>query len=197
MILRRALRHGKLLGLELPFLNEIVDVDVKIPINDEMKQLLLTQNIEIEKEIEEIKRKERLQKKMQHLEEKANDGNKLIAEEDSKSDITDNESSIFSSSNNSSIITYHNNSTDEILGLVNTDEKEKEKELNINNDDNLINNDLNILNSNININFNPDSEIKTGENEEFQMFLLTQQRKKDFLLKVITKYLQTKKEGKN
>ncbi len=30
MILRRALRHGKLLGLELPFLNEIVDTVIKL-----------------------------------------------------------------------------------------------------------------------------------------------------------------------
>ena len=156
-------------------LNEIGDVDVKIPINDEMKQLLLTQNIEIEKEIEEIKRKERLQQKMHFLEEKtneekANEDSKIIPEEDlsmssMSSDNIDNEEN-----KNNSIINNPNNSTDEILGLINTDEKEKEqekeKELNINIDDNenQINNDL--YNINTDINFNPDSEINAAENED-------------------------------
>ena len=69
---------------------------------------------------------------------------------------------------NSSIISNPNNSTDEILGIINTDEKEKEKEININSDENysnqIINNESNILNSNIV--FNPDSEINTGEIED-------------------------------
>ena len=145
-------------------LNEIGDVDIKIPINDEMKQVLLTQNIEIEKEIEEIKRKERLQKKMHFLEEKANEEKKIIPEEDIKNNNSFDSEEI----SNSSIISNPNNSTDEILGIINTDEKEKEKEININSDENysnqIINNESNILNSNIV--FNPDSEINTGEIED-------------------------------
>ena len=40
-------------------LDEIGDVDIKIPINEELKKILLKKNIEIEKKIEKLKRRER------------------------------------------------------------------------------------------------------------------------------------------
>jgi hypothetical protein len=45
-------------------LDEIGDIDIKIPIDEEMKQKILKNNIEIEKKIEKLKKKERLKKKI-------------------------------------------------------------------------------------------------------------------------------------
>ena len=71
-------------------LDEIGDVDIKIPINEEMKEIILKKNIEIERIISALKRKERLKKKMQFIEEKKK-------EEESKKNIDegkDNENNI-------------------------------------------------------------------------------------------------------
>ena len=92
-------------------LNEIGDVDIKIPINQEMKEIILKKNLEIEKEIEKIKRKEKLKKKMHFIEEKTKKEKKSIDVNINKNNDNNEENNhiISSESKNNQIININNN----------------------------------------------------------------------------------------
>ena len=120
-----------------PFnLDEIGDVDLKIPINEKMKEKLLKKNIEIEKKIEKLKKKERIKNKLLVEEEKnKEEEEKLELKKDSKD----------KNENNIRNIEKDNN----IKNIANDDIN--------NNSDNIINSNINIndiMNNNINKEYN-------------------------------------------
>ena len=105
-------------------LDEIGDIDVKIPINEEMKEKILNKNLEIENEIEKIKKKERNKKKLQFIE------NKKLAED--KINNINNYNNILNSKNDNEIINI-NNSNENIIS-TNSDEIKDEINFNISED---------------------------------------------------------------
>ena len=118
-----------------PFdLNEIGDIDVKIPINEEMKKILLKKNIEIDKKIEKLKRRERFKKKLQLIKDKKKEKDKNNDENKDNNII---------------------NIKEENINIINLDQKNYIQNSTIKNE-NIIctssKNIDNILNSNININ---------------------------------------------
>ena len=128
-------------------LNEIGDVDVKIPINEEMENIILKKNLEIEKKIAKLKEKEKLKKKVESTEE-------TTKTEENENDEIINENNINNNNNGND-----NNIDDEIININNTNNNNisNEKENIIEkNDDNIIMTKLidseNIIDLNININ---------------------------------------------
>ena len=139
-------------------LNEVGDVDIKIHINEEMKQQLLKKNIEIEKKIEKMKKKERLKRKLQNTEEKAKEEeNKKESEEKNDSN---NNNLIVSNNGNEYLINTDNDN------IINTQINENQKIDNSKNLEKIINIDNIISNNANNQIFNSDNyqnEIKNPE----------------------------------
>ena len=125
-------------------LDEIGDVDVKIPINNDMKQKLIKKNLEIEKKINKLKKKERLRKKLQIIDEKNNEEETKINGHDNNmiKDLINNYNNNIISNNDdidNNIISASNENN--INNIISTNSKNVEKLLNSNiNINNLINN---------------------------------------------------------
>ena len=125
-------------------LDEIGDVDVKIPINNDMKQKLIKKNLEIEKKINKLKKKERLRKKLQIIDEKNNEEETKINGDDNNmiKDLINNYNNNIISNNDdidNNIISTSNENN--INNIISTNSKNAEKLLNSNiNINNLINN---------------------------------------------------------
>ena len=133
-------------------LDQIGDVDVKIPINEDMKKIILKKNIEIEKKIYQLKKKEKLKKKLDLTEEKTTEEETNKINEEKKNEIINNNDN---NDENDNIINTKN-SKDNLL-FSNTKENENNIDNDKNNyDDNKINTNLvdidNLMDSNININ---------------------------------------------
>ena len=135
-------------------LDEIGDVDLKIPINEEMKQKIIKKNMDIDKKIEKLKKKERLKKKLAYIEEKKeeeedddDEGNKILEEEkrkieEEKKKLEEEYKQTLLNEDNNKNIT---NDNDEYESVGNSSSTNLEKILNINH---LINNNNNINNEN-------------------------------------------------
>ena len=130
-------------------LDEIGDVDLKIPINEEMKQKIVTKNMEIDKKIEKLKKRESLKKKLTFTEEKKEEEDeddeqtKIIEEEKRK--IEEERQRLEEEYKNNNLNGENiNNDNDDYENLGNSSSNNLEKILNINH---LINNN-NINNEN-------------------------------------------------
>ena len=130
-------------------LDEIGDVDIKIPINEEMKKIILKKNLEIEKKLEKIKR---LKKRLKFIEEKMKHQGitKTEINENNKDNINinnnDDDNNIINTNNDnidSNNIDNIENSNININNLIN-DNKNNENNYLLNQ---IINNENNILNS--------------------------------------------------
>ena len=144
-------------------LDEIGDVDIKIPINQEMKQKIIKKNLEIKKKIEKLKRKERLKKKFQIIEEKKKEEMK---EEDKEKMINNIK---LTKEDNNIINTNYNN-------RINTNNNDIIISENSNNIDNIISSNINInnlLNNNINNENNIISNQVIDQNDEKNLDLLS------------------------
>ena len=106
-------------------LDETGDVDIKIPINKEMKKKILKKNIEIKKIISALKRKERLKKKMQFIEERKKEEENIKINEEEK----ENENNII---NDDNILSSKFNNFQEININPNDDNDNDEEEILIN-----------------------------------------------------------------
>ena len=136
-------------------LDELGDVDVKIPINEEMKQKIIKKNLEIEKKIEKLKKKERLKKKLQLIEEKMKEEDNKKAEENKKNKIN-----IYTT-----LKEDNKNITNSNINNENKNNIDNSYLINPNyNLDNILNSNININNL-INDNININNENKANSNQ--------------------------------
>ena len=141
-------------------LDEIGDADLKIPINEEMKQKILKKNLEIEKKIEKLKKKNKLKKKLQLIEEKNKE------EENKKINKNLNNNNLISNNKENIIISENNNNNDN--EIINTNIKNDNIiSTNSHDVDDLINTNINI---NTLINNNNDNNQNINQiNNQFNM----------------------------